>query len=116
MIKLWSYVKKVVVGIGLFIAGFFLIRRGIDASKASSVGREGKAKQGELEAKAELEKVRKADKINKSAEEKKKKSAEDLKKKSKISKTVPKKKKENLKSLPKKTQKHSQKSSRKGSR
>ena len=56
---MWDKIKKVFVGIGLFIAGFFLIKRGIDTTKVGELKAKEKAKEEALKAKAELEAERK---------------------------------------------------------
>ena len=116
MSTVWEVIKKVFVGIGLFIGGFFLLKRGIDAHKVSNLETEEKAKEEEVKASAQEEiKVRKKQ-VDEKYEEKKKEKAEELKKKSKNSKTKPKKKKQTSKNSPKKIQKSSRGYSRKSSK
>ncbi len=114
--KAWEVIKKVFVGLGLFIAGFFLIRRGIDTTEVAKLDAEEKAKEADAKAAADLEIKNKKKQIEDKYEKKKKDKAEELKKKSKNSKAKPKKKERVSKNSPKKTLKSSRKSSKKSSR
>ena len=64
MSNTWEKIKKVFVAIGLFIAGFFIIRRGIDVAEVAKSRAREKAKEDALKAKAELKSEQKKQEIN----------------------------------------------------